>query len=428
MFCLSAKGIERINEQVEPDFTLYINNYPIEVSKLIISFFSKTIYNALILNPSLKSYSINIDLNKDINKEFKENIENIKKLMIGKSIEIKKENWKFYEKIGEEIGNEEIIKRSIEIMMEGEEINKDNCIERMKIKGRNNIKIEEEEEFISKHFSEMGVKELEEIGKEIGIEIIEKIMKRKNFQIEKEEEIIEKIKNMKKEYKILMKEVDINNIGKEYLKEYLNIIEEENLIMEVWPNIKNRIIQDEDIKNEDIKERENWSIEERKEFKLEKGKEREGILKYLYDKCGGNIQEKSEVNISAWHNCDSNYLGNMNFTSYTSTCYNSPNEYIQYDFYEKRVKLTNYTIYNTHSHKLLNWKVIGSKDGKKWEDIDEQHLNSQSQEISTYSVETDKSYKYIRFIQTGQNSGGGDYFCYSGFEFFGELEIRKFNE
>ena len=45
------------------------------------------------------------------------------------------------------------------------------------------------------------------------------------------------------------------------------------------------------------------------------------------------------------------------------------------------------------SYKLLNWKVIGSKDGKKWEDIDEQHLNSQRQEI-----ETDKSYKYIRFI------------------------------
>ena len=67
MFYLSAKGIERINEQVEPDFTLHINNYSIKVSKLIISFFSKTIYNALILNPSLKSYSINIDLNKDKN-------------------------------------------------------------------------------------------------------------------------------------------------------------------------------------------------------------------------------------------------------------------------------------------------------------------------------------------------------------------------
>ena len=194
----------------------------------------------------------------------------------------------------------------------------------------------------------------------------------------------------------------------------------------IW-NIKNRIIQDEDIKNEDIKERENWSIEERKEFKLEKGKEREGILKYLYDKCGGNIQEKSEVNISAWHTCYSE-LGDMNFTGNNYTASNSPNEYIQYDFYEKRVKLTNYTIYNTNSYKLLNWKVIGSKDGKKWEDIDEQHLNSPGQQISTYSVETDKSYKYIRFIQTGQNSYGTDHFFYSGFELFGELEIRKFDE
>ena len=76
-----------------------------------------------------------------------------------------------------------------------------------------------------------------------------------------------------------------------------------------------------------------------------------------------------------------------------------PNQYIQYDFYQKRVKLTNYTIYNTNSYKLLHWKVLGSNDGKKWEDIDEQH--SKTGELSTYSVNTDKSYKYIRFLQTG---------------------------
>ena len=191
MFCLSAKGLQKVNEELKQDFTLYINNNPIEVSKLIISFFSKKVFEALKLNPSLHSYKIYINNNEKIKEE---QIKEIKNLIIGKTIEITKEKSRILETIGEELDNEELIEVCVEKILEGEEINVKNCIERIKRKERNHLKIEEEEEYIAKHFSEIEMKDLEGLD----VKLLEKILNRKDLIIKTEEELIEKIKSLPK--------------------------------------------------------------------------------------------------------------------------------------------------------------------------------------------------------------------------------------
>ena len=161
-----------------------------------------------------------------------------------------------------------------------------------------------------------------------------------------------------------------------------------------------------------------WIIERIMNFEFRYGKELDGILRYL--SCMyGNIHEESIVNISGGSG-----LGNVNFTGSSST----QDKFIQFDFYEKRVKLTCYTIFNTNSTKLLHWKVLGSNNGDNWDIIDKRDLCSQSNDMTSYDVHCLCSYKYIRFLQTGPNSNGSSYFYYSMFEFFGELQYGHFRE
>ena len=437
MFCLSAKGLQRVNDQLEPNFTLYINNNPISVSKFIISFFSNKIFQVLKLNPSLNSYSINVNLNTNSNSDSNNNkkvieeeyIKDIKNLMIGKSVEISKEKSIIMEKIGEELGNGELIKISIEKMLEDEEINVKNCIERTKRKERNNISIEEEEEYLTKHFSEIEVQDLEELD----VKLLEKILNRKDLMIKSEEEIIDKIKSLPKEYRILIKEVDITNVTGKYLTEYINLIEEDNLIVEVWPRIRNKLL--EHSLNLNLKE-------ERKFKKIEhtEGENFAGIFKYLEDKYEkniffNNIHKKRIISISTSSSTDSYPERAIDFErDYYWNSLNRTGEWWETNFKEMKVKMTGYSImsidFEVNNVHLKNWVIEGKNEGEEWKEIN-RHINDNflngPKYQHYYSIKEEKTepYQYIRIRNIGEDHLHDNYLSFVHFEIYGELYGEK---
>ena len=109
---------------------------------------------------------------------------------------------------------------------------------------------------------------------------------------------------------------------------------------------------------------------------------------------------------------------------------NEPNSWICFDFKDKTVSLTKYSLKSDgwRWNHLIQWVIEGSNDGGSWEELDSrntQDLNGNSI-TKTYDCQSmrSKSYRYLRLRQTGKNSSGWDYLRLSEIEFFGVLHLR----
>ena len=108
--------------------------------------------------------------------------------------------------------------------------------------------------------------------------------------------------------------------------------------------------------------------------------------------------------------------------------------WICFDFKEKRVELTGYSLksYSTNNPLGLSpcepvqWVIEGSNDGSNWREVDRrntQDLKGKSI-VKTYSCSVDdktESFRFVRLRQTGKNVKGNDYLGLSAMEFFGTL-------
>lgn len=109
---------------------------------------------------------------------------------------------------------------------------------------------------------------------------------------------------------------------------------------------------------------------------------------------------------------------------------NEPNSWICFDFKDRRVIPTNYSIRtiqgfpNTFYPK--NWVIEGSNDNSNWKIIDEQNDCSylKGDHVShTFTIQNKKSkeFRYIRMRQTGENWNGSNHLGMESFELFGTL-------
>ena len=107
-----------------------------------------------------------------------------------------------------------------------------------------------------------------------------------------------------------------------------------------------------------------------------------------------------------------------------------PNSWIKFDFIERKVKPTFYSIKTTGNQRnemhLKNWVIEGSNDDKNWEILDSRNneniLNNISAE-NTFQMnkEIKDHYRYIRLKQTGPNWSGTHQLGIMKFEIFGSI-------
>ena len=106
-----------------------------------------------------------------------------------------------------------------------------------------------------------------------------------------------------------------------------------------------------------------------------------------------------------------------------------------FDFKDKQVQLTNYSIKSNHwgvnDDHLKNWVLEVSNDGNDWKPVDE-HSNDSSlngpYKIATFKTKEIQSfYQFVRLRQTGRNWHGqpGQYHsAFYLFEFYGKLKNK----
>ena len=163
-------------------------------------------------------------------------------------------------------------------------------------------------------------------------------------------------------------------------------------------------------------------------FPYVEGSPFKGIISSRSSECGRNVHENGVVSITASsnHGNQCHQVTNYDWNDWWITN-NEPKSWICFDFKEKRVNLTGYSLKSDglSHYNLLQWVVEGSNDAKTWRELDNRDTQDLSRAfvVKSYSCQSpaSESFRYIRLRQTGKNSYGKHYLFLSEIEFFGTL-------
>ena len=161
-----------------------------------------------------------------------------------------------------------------------------------------------------------------------------------------------------------------------------------------------------------------------------------GIIAFLTRECGGNVHDKGVVNVTA-SSCLSGVasLAHQGVDLLSDSVFhtdNVPGSWCCYDFKERRVSLSSYTIRSycptprNPGHHPISWVVEVSNDNTNWQVVDS-HTNDHSLTINhvtrnfRVSSVPDGSFRFVRLRQTGVNSYNTHHLIFCAFELFGTL-------
>ena len=161
----------------------------------------------------------------------------------------------------------------------------------------------------------------------------------------------------------------------------------------------------------------------------------DGIIARLTRECGGNVHTKGIVNVTAsgclrdsWKPENAVDLGSNSFFASKD----SPNSWICYDFKERRVTPTSYSIMSygcgPGNNQPKSWVLEVSNDGSEdsWVVVDSRENNNDlNGKLLTHnfaiSTRLSGAFRFVRLRQTGKTHYGRDHLCLSALELFGTL-------
>jgi hypothetical protein len=179
----------------------------------------------------------------------------------------------------------------------------------------------------------------------------------------------------------------------------------------------------------------------------------DGIIAHLTRECGGNVHDRNVVDVTsgsfekeiegvnphsgAYENdpdCAAKNAADLETDSFFQSAYrweeDSPhtrNNWICYDFKERRIVPTHYTIrtYGGPGWHLKSWLVETSVDGDSWWEVasekDNKQLNGFFYFIATFAVAGGEECRFIRLVNVGRNQFGDDQILIYVWEIFGSL-------
>jgi hypothetical protein len=181
----------------------------------------------------------------------------------------------------------------------------------------------------------------------------------------------------------------------------------------------------------------------------------DGIIAHLTRECSGNVHDRNVIEVtsgsfekvtsganphSGAYNNKPEYAaknaadletGSDFFSAYRDKKEDIPhtrNNWICYDFKERRIVPTHYTIRTNLngpvSYHLKSWLVETSTDGENWREVAREEDNNQLNGrwfIATFPVAGGGECRFIRLVNIGRNHEGDDQLIISAWEIFGNL-------
>jgi hypothetical protein len=169
----------------------------------------------------------------------------------------------------------------------------------------------------------------------------------------------------------------------------------------------------------------------------------EGIIAHLTRECGGNVDDCGIVAVtsSTRYNIGRDFgaklIADLRAASGFCSSYRSRdvdiphvrNHWVCYDFKDRRVIPTHYTIRSWHDswadgNHIKSWLVEVSLDGATWVEIDhreDNHILNEKDVARTFEVWRSQECRFIKLVNIGATHYGAEVLLVSAFEIFGTL-------
>ena len=419
-FELSANGLKNLAaNSIQKDFEFVVNGKSFWWNSVLAAFLSPKIARIRSSDPTFSRFVVDT---KDENGVF----ESFLALSLGASIDVNTENTAFLQNLCRELENGEMIVKFVETR-EGA-ITTSNVIDRFTLKSSFNINCDEEREFISSHFFEIGDESL----RQLTFEQLQSVISSSSLKLKNEDQLFDFIVSLYEEDESkfsLFNQVFFDNLSVDRVRRFCEFSCDVFLKFDcqLWSRLSERLCLD--VKSCD---RENRYLVGKK-FEYKSGGEMRGIIDYLSTKCGGNVHDKGVVEVTGKHCVDNDpshaykNVADLEANSYFYSN-NSGNAIVCYKFKNMTIIPTGYAIRSRYNGGVnyfhwKSWVIEVSKDGSEWTQIDSQTNNNDlnNQDIrKAFSVTNSIECNRIRIRQTGP-SHSDNYITFSGFEIFGLL-------
>jgi hypothetical protein len=410
---ITTNGLSNISMiHQEKNFILFNGNRTYLTNSFFADFISPNIAREHLTDPFLSFYRVDVPDPLDSFSDL------INYYQTGELI-INTENALFFQNIGKALGNHYLVDMSFSLSEQTLTI--DNVFNQMRAKITYNGSINKEISFIASNFYKFTLNSLLELEPDLLLSIILSPY----LQLETEDTladlILQHLKNGEVEYKDFLSFLSFENLSDNYMAEILNELKFEDLTEKIWNSFERRLI----LFNPYYNPRNNI-IEE---FPPHKSNPFKGIFAGLTQQYGGNPHLNGQINVTSSSSLfnQPHQILNYGWGSSWNTG-NVPNSWIQFDFKERRVAITGYSIKTNRGGinccHLKNWDIQGSLDQKIWIKIDSQKDNdalNDSNKVHTWKCKKSDEFRYIRLIQTGKTHRSDDFLCIGQFELFGTI-------
>lgn len=308
-----------------------------------------------------------------------------------------------------------------------------------------NFNISSITEKISSHFYQIDKKKLLNLPRPI----IFSIISNEHLKIENEDSLLDFIQEIfsksnedeenqsTNSYATFLEQISIEKLSDDKFRELILCLKPMNLTNDLWHNICKRFMTNHSSSSESDTSR--YYKNPCKQFLYDGNDQNQfkGIIRHLTNECGGNVHEKGVVKVTESSVYDSCYhafnlvdLDNL-YSRFLSKSEND--SWAQYDFVERKVKPTHYSIRSRPNSKRdwhpKGWVVEGSNTGQNdWKVLDwrsEVSSLDAPSASSTFNIQqklgNDEFYRYIRIRQTEENTNGNYIFAFSALEIFGYI-------
>lgn len=451
---MSAKGLKEVGQFDKEKFVFIVGKDKYEVCRFQACFFSGKVRR--LVASDVTTNRLFMDLEGEDRSLFKD----VVSLMEGCHVTVSDKNRDFLERVFVELDNKELL--DVVTQVERQPLSADNVIRRLKSKRGMGKSVDQEIDFLAVHFHEFSNKLNCLCDDDIDL-----ILASESLKLVDEESLLEFVVSHRDRggnTLHFLRHVHPDFLPEERLDEYMSYAKESGLwdVWDVLCDCMQRFVSSchgkhQEVSYERYVDDQAWKIapacrseainasaffapsepkqeesdeplfgtQDYDEMTRFKGNPRGGIIGYLRTQFRGNVHLKGIVNITASSTLTKqpHRVADREWTSYWSSK-NEPNSWIMYDFKNKVVCPTHYSLRCTEWGWPKKWKLSGSNDGQTWTILDRRNTNDLSDNIcESFACEGNASlFRFIRVTQTGVRNGWADkHFCLSEFEVFGTV-------
>ena len=440
---LTSNGLKNVivSSSDNEDFSFIFSKESVTIPKIFAQFISPKVCKSHKADQTIQSISFTDEL-KDTTLS-KNVLQIIKSLSMGESVEVNEEESFELQIISILLENEELFIKINQLFHK--DINEDNIdqyLEKLQILDKitinsNLFNYSDIVEFISKNFYLIEEEKLLKLSKRV----LYSIISNESLTIESEDSLFNFInqlfnnnneKNPEIDLITFLEQIYYENLSDQILSQFLDNFNPNEMTVALWSKLRPCIHC-----NKTHSFNNSRYSSKIKEIKYDGNTSHSlnGIIDYLTKESGGNVSDNGTVKVTAINDRSSTNSKNVvdlhnNNNGFVSD--NVSNTWLKYDFIGRKICPTCYTIKSRHdydSHHPRSWVIEGSNTDEEsdWKILDKKDNNKTVNGINTcytFNInEQDEYYRYLRIRQTGKNSSGYDFFCFSGLEYFGK--IRK---